>query len=464
MATLNDKSKIFTVQSCMTGKPQSDKVPRKKKRARYWNYSTRRANRKRWSHNVIKSFNTNDDDSKFTNGLYGLLALLILIVSPFTITLLPVKNVLANPEYWYEILLSTTSHGLFLTIAVTIELNAFFKDLFNKGKRRKMAELFMAYKVTEVVIFSFMHLIWSGILGYFEPVPFNLVISGCLSAIGMIIRIWYLLPKQVRMDPTTRKRYKAYALHGFWIIFFNIQLMLLGYYFLSHLTFQWMIVFIAPLMKEINDRVHDKIQTSYSSQEHLGETKFIGTILINIIYSFWLATHFSIITVEIEYTLLFINFCMNLFLCFKITRLSGKTCKVHSEAIKTRNLRNEILTYLILNETSEVLVPTAFIGSYACAYYGPNKNDLHLVGNHENVLEFLTPVIKMAFIDSGSLIIAGIVLHWFNGINIFKEYCRTIKKYWSYLAFWGGTFISSVSNITQKKQEQNGINVELSIE
>ena len=136
---------------------------------------------------MVKSFNTNADDSKFTNGLYGLLALLILIVSPFTITLLPVKNVLANPEYWYEILLSTTSHGLFLTIAVTIELNAFFNDLFNKGKMRMMAELFMAYKITEVVIFSFMHLIWSGILGYFEPVPFNLLISGCLSAIGMII-------------------------------------------------------------------------------------------------------------------------------------------------------------------------------------------------------------------------------------------------------------------------------------
>ena len=51
-----------------------------------------------------------------------------------------------------------------------------------------MAELFMAYKITEIVIFSFKHLIWSGILGYFEPVPFNLLISGCLSAIGMIIR------------------------------------------------------------------------------------------------------------------------------------------------------------------------------------------------------------------------------------------------------------------------------------
>ena len=193
-----------------------------------------------------------------------------------------------------------------------------------------MAELFMAYKITEVVIFSFMHLIWSGILGYFEPVPFNLLISGCLSAIGMIIRIWYLFPKQVRMDPTTRKRYKAYALHWFWIIFFNIQLA-----FFQDIPllwkFQWMIVLIAPLMKEINDHIHEKIHTSYASQEHHGDTKFIGTIQINIIYSFWLATNFHLLTVEIEYILLFINFCMNLSLCFKIVRLSGKIFKVRSD-------------------------------------------------------------------------------------------------------------------------------------
>ena len=92
-----------------------------------------------------------------------------------------------------------------------------------------------------------------------------------------------------------------------------------------------MIVLIAPLMKEINDHIHEKIHTSYASQEHHGDTKFIGTIQINIIYSFWLATNFHLLTVEIEYILLFINFCMNLSLCFKIVRLSGKIYKVHSD-------------------------------------------------------------------------------------------------------------------------------------
>ena len=264
----------------------------------------------------------------------------------------------------------------------------------------------------------------------------------------MIIHYWYSIPKQARLNPTTRKRYMAYGLRFVWIIFFNLQLLMVKNLFTN--TFrdlQWMIALIAPLMKEINDRIIDKLIPIYAPQETLTEMKFIVKIHMNVFYALWLATSFSILTAAIEYILLAISFCNNIFLCYKVIQLHGKTSTVHIEAKKIKNMKEDILTELILNETVEILLPIAFIGTFASAFYGPNKNKLWHIGEMENLMEYLLPIVKMALIDSGSLILAGIFLRWFCRINILREYCCTIKKYWIYLAFWGGSCIASVSNI-----------------
>ena len=450
MASLKDKVKVFTVQSTVAGNPGAVKLPRKKKSVRNWSYfKARRNNRKRCKYPVIKPFNKNDDKSKLIDSFYGLLALLILILSPFSITLLPVNNSLAHPEYWYEILFSTTSVGLFYSIAGIIEVNAVFNGLFIKKERMRMiAEVFMAHRITEILIICLIHLIWSDVLGYYEPFPGRLFISGNLAAIAMIVRCWYCFPKHARTNPSIRKRCKAYLLHFVWMIFFDIQLIIInGLFIHTFRDLQWMIVLIAPLMKDINDRIIDKLMTKSASQEHHVETKFMRKILMNVYYSLWLATSFSMLTPAIEYTLLAINFYINISLCYRVVRLNGKTSGNHIEAKKIQNQKKEILTELILNEVVEILLPIAFIGTYASAYYGPNKNTLWHIAVNENVLEFLIPVIKMAVIDCGSLILAGISLQWFCQINILREYCRTIKKYWLYIAFWGGGCISSVSDI-----------------
>ena len=154
---------------------------------------------------------------------------------------------------------------------------------------------------------------------------------------------------------------------------------------------QWMIALIAPLMKEINDRII--------------ADRTIDEALLE---------------------------------CCSISRCEAK---------KIQSQKKEILTQLILNETVEILLPIAFIGAYLSVYYGTNKSKMWHIAVNENVLEFLIPVIKMAVIDSGSLIQAGITLQWFCQINILREYCTTIKNYWVYIAFWGGGCISSALKV-----------------
>ena len=106
---------------------------------------------------------------------------------------------------------------------------------------------------------------------------------------------------------------------------------------------------------------------------------------------------------------------------------------------------------LILNETIEVLVPLAFIVSYATAFYGPNYDKLGSVGCNywtfqkvENIKSFLTPVVFMEMVDFGTAVVSGILLWRLCNINIIKEYCSTIKRYWIILAFSGAYNIISV--------------------
>ena len=111
-----------------------------------------------------------------------------------------------------------------------------------------------------------------------------------------------------------------------------------------------------------------------------------------------------------------------------------------------QQLKEEVLTELIFNEFVEVVVPIGFIGSFAMAYYGPNK--IKYYGRYKKVEDlsvFLIPVAEMALIDSGSVILAGILLWPFCCINLWKEYCKTMKNYWITFALRGAFVISFVS-------------------
>ena len=118
---------------------------------------------------------------------------------------------------------------------------------------------------------------------------------------------------------------------------------------------------------------------------------------------------------------------------------------------KWQSLKTEVLTELILNEIVEIFIPIAFIGSFSLAYFGPNKTKLWVVGCKglfpmvEDILAFFMPVIRMALLDFGSVIFSGVSLWWFCRINIWREYCIRIKKYWILLAVLGGCFICAVS-------------------
>ena len=305
-----------------------------------------------------------------------------------------------------------------------------------------------------------MHLLWSNFLGYLEPFPFIFFrASSYLGLVALFARLWNLIPKDQRMDPHLRTRCKTFMGVALWTTFTAFQLVVINQVFRKvSRNFQWLISLIVPLTKEINDRILDYLISRCASSENFGHAKFSGRISINVAYSFWLAIIFSTLATDATgYVLLCITFFLDMSLCYRAIKLDRKISSEVSNTVKWQSLKTEVLTELILNEIVEVFIPIAFIGSFSLAYFGPNKSMLWAVGCRNNVihkdrnamsediLAFFIPAIRMALLDFGSVIVSGLSLWWFCHINVWREYCIRIKKYWIHLAVWGGGFICAVS-------------------
>ena len=378
-------------------------------------------------------------NSRFIHIFYGPLALAILTFGSFSTTLVPAHNVITNPEYWYEVTKDCIKSSSSLKV--------------NRSKFWLIADLFLTMKLVESLGCGIIHMIWSIGLGYFEPFPFKWHIVFNLCFLALIARLWNLIPRQKRMDPTSRKKCLAFIGYYIWLMFQGFQVMLiLDLFGLIFQNYPWLIALIMLFTKEINGYVTDKLVTKSALAENLVEAQFMAKINNNLCYSIVLTLLLTKVTKVTELALLGINFAMNLVLCHKAIRQKTKILTFDSNAKIRKSLMEKAVTELILNEVTEIIVPVAFILSFVAAFYGPNKDILAGVGctiwqfqEIEDLSTFLIPVAKMAVLDSGSFLLAGGLLWECASINIFQEYCKTIKKYWIHLAFHGASYWSAVS-------------------
>ena len=410
--------------------------------------------------NWWKSLKADEESSR--NGLLGLFTLAILIFAPFSISLLPLKNKVGETtKYWYELMYSTFSFYLFCVLSLVTSINVALSP-FKKSLLKVIIDLLLFSKASEIILLCIMHLLWSDVLGYFEPFPFRHLISTYASLALLSARMWNLMPQQRRLDPIFRRQFTAYMCLTWWIIFVTFQLIVMEYLF-NRVSdrIQWEVALTVPITKEINDRILDRLATKATLSDNLVQAKFIWKISMNVSYSFWIAVSLATATKATGYVLLAINFGIDLTLCYRVIKLDNTISTVDCKNTKHQSLKKEVLTELILNEIIEILAPIAFIGTTLIAYYGPNRDNLTIfdctgkwiserwicLSREMDIRSFLRPVLVMTLIDSGSVVISAVFLWWHCRINIWVEYCRTINNYWIHLAVWGGTFISGVSTI-----------------
>ena len=113
---------------------------------------------------------TGKSETKYIHALYGILALLILTSSSISSTLIPVHNTIINPEYWYEIIFSSFSSSIFLATCGTLGAEA-MSIPFKKCRVFVILDVIITFNIALAFLVGFTHIVWTQILGYFEPFP-----------------------------------------------------------------------------------------------------------------------------------------------------------------------------------------------------------------------------------------------------------------------------------------------------
>ena len=140
------------------------------------------------------------------------------------------------------------------------------------------------------------------------------------------------------------------------------------------------------------------------------------------------------------YVILIEEFVFNLYSCYKIWKLHRKINPNACQTIMLRVIEEEV-QMLVLTEGLEILVPLVYTITFLFAYYGPNAEILGNVRNNywqydevHDVNKLLLSVFEMFIIDAGSIVIGGLLLWKSCSINVVKEYCSTMKRYWKVIS------------------------------
>ena len=128
---MSDRSMIFTIHGTSSNwniSPKQEKLVKNEYVSdlkQSFRPKSKRFRPKRSSNRLLRPLQqTLDIDPKFTDSLYGILSLLIMTISSFSVTVLPVNNILVNPEYWYEIIISTSFAPFFMACATAFKIKS----------------------------------------------------------------------------------------------------------------------------------------------------------------------------------------------------------------------------------------------------------------------------------------------------------------------------------------------------
>ena len=162
------------------------------------------------------------------------------------------------------------------------------------------------------------------------------------------------------------------------------------------------------------------------------------SITINVHFSMFIAIVIgSLATSLTSYCILCLDFILNLLSCINIIQTHWKIDPQHSDSKNLIEKKMKEITILASTEIVEVLSPMLFLSTFLIAYFGPNALILGGIKNsywNFEAVEDLETVIKgialMFLFDMIFGIISGVLLWKFAKVNMIREYCLALKKFW----------------------------------
>lgn len=426
------------------------------------------------SHENLERDATKIVEEKPFSYLYGLYAFVILganVAWVSTYTLIPWRDVFIDQSAWWEQLVR---YGLILMfLRPTL---GYIREAYMVFKMESLMSFACHFKFWSIISSAYIipycgfYYYWTIANGLNHPMPFVDVPCFFISMFAMYGVIWFHFPKDLRMEKKFRKRLKYYITYAFsWnLIAFQEIIMdmafinLTAYEIESGLEAQWLMALIIPLFRGFNEWLLPKIfhkalgyKEGWTKVDEDVPATFVMETCIADVYALYVAVRLGWAKQLTVMCILLVEFTINLFYCFRIIKLHNKIANNGNNQDEQNKIlkaeKESAVISLITVETIEVLIPLGYSLAYATAFYGPNATLFVGVKSTyfgyteqeiESVFSFLFTMFA-ADTFGGALISA--ILAWKCNINVLKEYCKIMQKYWFILLIYMSSDLLYVS-------------------
>lgn len=423
------------------------------------------------SDEVVQASSSANDKENFSyfHSLYVLVVLLICIVYTSTQTVIPWNDTFEFPEYWWE---NMVRKGLIYIGLRNITTTMWEVWLVFKQKEiltfRWFMRFFVMVSLPFIILYGIIYLYWTEYLGYNHPMPFWVIFAGYPADACKFITIWFSVSKELRQDQKVRKRLKYYILY---LVTWNLILFMeifMDYMFVTltmldkedGYSVQWLMAFIIPLCRGVFEWLLPKpfhkalgYKKDWTKLDEDVPATFAMETQIADIFTLFVAIRLGSAEQFTVICILGVEFCINLFHCFRIIQLHRKIGDTDDQQSKIWKAEKEsAVISLITVEVIEVLVPFAYAMGYLTAYYGPNAKLMTGVKSTyfgqtpvTDIQSLLNFLFFMCGVDTLGAIVIAILLGYFCKINFVKEFCKIMQKHWITLALYMGADVMHVS-------------------
>lgn len=271
----------------------------------------------------------------------------------------------------------------------------------------------------------------------------TLVLNGVYTII-MYISLWFQFDKDMRINPSFRRRMVSFMIStsAYGMIVTELSI-IKSLFILTSQSYQWIIAFVLPLIKEMNTRLV-MIFSSRGAGGDIDCLRITCNQAIECEFSFFLALVIgSEATLSTSITIFAIDLIIHVFTCLKIIRAKKQGKKV--ELIK-------LLQDLVVNETVELMVPLAYVGCLVQGYYGPNYALIGNIGSNywqysaiEDIMHPVKYVMGFFIVDFCCVLVSGCVIWRYCQINIYRVYIELQREYGFYFALRLAGSVTAVS-------------------
>ena len=206
------------------------------------------------------------------------------------------------------------------------------------------------------------------------------------------------------------------------------------------------------MIRSLDAKVLQKLLNKCSS----GETNVIESctnIMSNVTFNLFVTISVSTkATLETTFCILLVGVISNLYQCYGIIKLHRKIVTDDELRLLNDKDKETKIRALAISEILEIFVPLLYTLTFMVAYYGPNatiltgvKNDYWNQNSIDNIGKVLAAESMLFSVDFAALVVVIVLLWHFGKINLLKEFCRSLQKYWILNAILAGMLISKVN-------------------